>query len=179
MSSVPQTLTNAQFELWFQEEMPRLYRYLCYQTRDRGVVEEITSRTCEKALSKVHLYDPARGDLRVWMFGIARNELRAYYRSLKQQPDLVPIDQLQEFTFQISSPEQEFQRKETFIQLFHVLGEFPERDRAIIGLRFGAELSLRQIASIMGLSENHVSVLLHRSIDKLKTRMKEPTHEIN
>ena len=179
MLSEPHPLTNSQFELWFQEEMPRLYRYLCYQTRDPGVAEEITSRTCEKALSKVHLYDPARGDLRVWMFGIARNELRAYYRSLKHQPDMVTIDQLQDFTLLISSPEQEFQRKETFIFILQALGEFPERERAIIGLRFGADLPVRQIASIMGLSENHVSVLLHRSIEKLKTCMKELARELN
>jgi RNA polymerase sigma factor (sigma-70 family) len=113
------------------------------------------------------------------MFGIARNELRAYYRSLKQQPDLVPIEQLQDLPFQIPSPEQQLQRKEAFIHLFHVLSKFPERERAIIGLRFGADLPLRQIASIMGLRENHVSVLLHRMMEKLKVCLKELTHEIN
>lgn len=179
MTCNPQSLMNTQFELWFQEEMPRLYRYLCYQARDPGVAEEITSSTCEKALRKIHLYDPARGELCVWMFGIARNELRTYYRSVKQHPVTIPLDRLPDFTFQMSSPEQELQRKETFILLMRVLGEFPEREREIIALRFGADLPVQQIACIMGLRENHVSVLLHRSLDKLKASMKELVYDIN
>jgi len=54
-------------ERWFEEEMPRLYRYLCYQTNDRSAAEEITSIACEKALNKLGQYDPQRGEMRVWL----------------------------------------------------------------------------------------------------------------
>ena len=56
MTDIPQKMLNSRFELWFQEEMPRLYRYLCYQTRDSSAAEEITSSTCEKALKKINQY---------------------------------------------------------------------------------------------------------------------------
>jgi RNA polymerase sigma-70 factor, ECF subfamily len=166
-----------QFERWFEEEMPRLYRYLCYQTNDRSAAEEITSTACEKALTRLDQYDPQRGEMRVWLFGIARNELRAYYRSWKQRGGQLSLDSLPEFTFQTQSPELELQNKEAFVAILQTLAGFPARDQEVIALRYGAALTVQEIAGIMGLSENHVSVLIHRTIEKLKQSQTEDRYE--
>jgi RNA polymerase sigma-70 factor, ECF subfamily len=173
----PQEALTVRFEQWFGEEMPRLYRYLCYQTRDPFAAEEITSTTCEKALKKIDQYDPLRGELRVWLFGIAKNEMRSYYRSLKQHPTQISIDHLPDFTFQTQSPEYEYQRKEAFARILRLLAEFPEREQEIIALRYGAALPVQQIASITGLEENHIGVLLHRIVDKLKKSLEEVSYD--
>jgi RNA polymerase sigma factor (sigma-70 family) len=174
---LPQEALIVRFELWFREEMPSLYRYVCYQTRDPAAAEEITSTTCEKALRKMAQYDPLRGELRVWLFGIARNELRAYYRSLKHQPAQISLDGLPDFTFQMQSPEQEYQRKEAFVRVLRALAKLSEREQEVIALRYGAALPVQQIASIMGLDENHIGVLLHRTVDKLKKSQEEVPYE--
>lgn len=178
MNPLPQAVLIARFELWFQEEMPRLYRYLCYQTHEQSAAEEITSIVCEKALKKLAQYDSERGDLRLWMFGIARNELRAYYRSLKRQPSPVSLDCLPDFSFSTQSPEEQYQHKEAFVQVLKTLAVYPEREQEIIALRFGAGLPLQQIATILELDENHVAVLLHRTLEKLKKSLKENLEEV-
>ena len=165
------------FELWFQEEMPRLYRYVCYHTRDRVAAEEITATICEKALRKLDHYDPSRGEFRNWMFGIAKNELRAYFRSLKQHPTQIPLDCIPDITIQMQSPEQEYQQKEMFTQILGVLATLSEREQEVIALRYGGALPMQQIASIMGLKENHIGVLLHRAIDKIKKCLEEVSYE--
>jgi RNA polymerase sigma-B factor len=43
----------------------------------------------------------------------------------------------------------------------------PEREREIIRLRFGAELSQAEIGSALGISQMHVSRLLRRSLDRV------------
>lgn len=177
MNDLPQEALMTRFDRWFQEEMPRLYRYVCYQTRDLSAAEEITATTCEKALKKIDQYDPARGELRVWLFGIARNELRAYYRTLKQRPTPVSLERLPDFTFQTPSPEQEYQRKEAFAQILCAVAQLPEREQEVIALRFGAALPVQQIADIMGLDENHVGVLIHRTVEKLKKSQEEISYE--
>lgn len=153
-----------------------LYRYLCYQTHDQLTAEEITSSCCEKALRKIDQYDPSRGELRVWLFGIARNELRAYYREKKRHPVQISLDSLPELNFQTSSPEQEYQKKEAFIQILRELSCLSEREQETIALRYGAGLAVQQIAIIMGIEENHVGVLLHRTIDKVKKSLEEVTY---
>lgn len=179
MTCLSQETLIARFDQWFRVEMPPLYRYFCYLTRDQYAAEEIISTTCEKALTKIDQYDPMRGELRVWLFSIARNELRAYYRSQKQKPVQISLERLPDFTFQMQSPELEYQRKEAFMRILRALAEFSEREQEVIALRFGAALPVQQIASIMGLNENHVGVLLHRTVEKLKKFQQEVSYERN
>jgi RNA polymerase sigma-70 factor, ECF subfamily len=177
VTTLSQQALIERFEQWFAEEMPRLYRYLCYQTNDQSVAEEITSIACEKAITRLDQYDPQRGDMRVWLFGIVRNELREYYRSRKQRNSLISLDSVPEFTLQAQSPEQEFQAREAFGEILQTLAGFPEREQEVIALRYGATLSVQEIARIMGMRENHVSVLLHRTIEKLKQSQVEVSYE--
>jgi RNA polymerase sigma-B factor len=57
--------------------------------------------------------------------------------------------------------------------LFPVLATLPERERAIVLLRFFGNLTQTQIADRVGLSQMHVSRLLSASIAKLRTAMTE------
>lgn len=58
--------------------------------------------------------------------------------------------------------------------LFPVLATLPERERAIVVLRFFGNLTQTQIADRVGLSQMHVSRLLAASITKLRTAMTAP-----
>jgi RNA polymerase sigma-70 factor (ECF subfamily) len=173
LSLYPQNELAQRFDIWFEEEMPRLFRYICYRTRDRCSAEEIISIICEKALTKIGQYDPSRGEMRLWLFGIARNELRGYYRTLTQHPSPISLDSLPDFTFQTHSPEEEYQKKEAFMQVLRVLGTLPEREQEIIALRYGASLTTQEISRLLGLKGNHVDILIHRTLNKLKQSQKE------
>jgi RNA polymerase sigma-B factor len=48
-----------------------------------------------------------------------------------------------------------------------LLAALPKREQEILRLRFGAELSQREIAEQLGISQMHVSRLIRRSLDKL------------
>lgn len=168
---------SERIDLWFQLEMPRLFRYLCYRTCDRGAAEELTSVICEKAIAKIASYDPSRGDLRVWMFGIARNELRIFFRSRMNKPGQVSLDKLPDFVIQADSPEQEYQKKETFIQVLASINRLPEREQELISLRYGAGLPMKEIASITKMNENQIGVTIHRSLEKIKINQLEVCDE--
>jgi RNA polymerase sigma-B factor len=48
-----------------------------------------------------------------------------------------------------------------------LLGNLPDREREILRLRFGGELSQQEIAHQLGISQMHVSRLIRRSLDSL------------
>jgi RNA polymerase sigma-B factor len=50
-----------------------------------------------------------------------------------------------------------------------LLTALPKREKEILRLRFGAELSQREIAQRLGISQMHVSRLIRRSLDDLST----------
>ncbi len=60
---------------------------------------------------------------------------------------------------------------EVFRQAVLSLHHLDEQEQEVIALRYGAELSNQEIAEVMGLSPNHVGVLLHRTLKKLRQAM--------
>jgi RNA polymerase sigma factor (sigma-70 family) len=48
------------------------------------------------------------------------------------------------------------------------LGQLGDRDRELIALRYGAELTAAQIAELLGMQTNAVEVALHRALGRLR-----------
>jgi RNA polymerase sigma-B factor len=60
-----------------------------------------------------------------------------------------------------------YARVETNAVMERAMRALPERERQIIQLRFGAELSQAEIGNALGISQMHVSRLLRRSLDRV------------
>jgi RNA polymerase sigma-70 factor (ECF subfamily) len=51
-----------------------------------------------------------------------------------------------------------------------LLQTLPDRDRDLMALKYGAEMSNRDIARATGLSESNVGTILHRAVQALRER---------
>jgi RNA polymerase sigma-B factor len=71
----------------------------------------------------------------------------------------------------IGEDDPEFERVEQRSQLYELLGTLPERERAIVYLRFFDGLTQSEIAARIGISQMHVSRLLARSVDHLRSEV--------
>ncbi len=60
---------------------------------------------------------------------------------------------------------------ENFNALKPLLAELGERERVILSLRFGQEMTQAQIGAELGLSQMHISRLLTRTLTKLRARL--------
>jgi RNA polymerase sigma-B factor len=69
-----------------------------------------------------------------------------------------------------------FERAEQRLLLEHGLGELAPREREILRLRFVEGLTQREIAAAVGLSQMHVSRLIRRSVEVLRSSL-EPLPE--
>ena len=54
------------------------------------------------------------------------------------------------------------------LDLQQAVSALEPRDRELIGLRYGADLSARQIADLLEMRTNAVEVALHRALDRLR-----------
>ena len=57
------------------------------------------------------------------------------------------------------------------LELRRAMATLDTRDREFVALRYGADLSARQIAELLGLRTNTVEVALHRVLGKLRTAL--------
>ena len=61
-----------------------------------------------------------------------------------------------------------FARAEASVTLERAMRALPERERAIVILRFGEELSQSEIGNTLGMSQMHVSRLLRRALTRIE-----------
>ena len=68
----------------------------------------------------------------------------------------------------LGGEDEAFQRLEDRTTLVWAIGQLPERERAIVSLRFFERLSQGQIASLLGVSQMHVSRLQRAALQRLR-----------
>jgi len=144
--------------------LPRLFYFFCYKVGDPQVAEELTAVTFEKAWRSRRGFCKDRGQVQAWLFGIARHVAGDYLRKPFRE---VALDEMPELSDNPSLDE-DLQRQLDFQKVSRILSTFPERDRELISLKYGAELTNREIAGLAGLSESNVGTILSRVVSKLR-----------
>jgi RNA polymerase sigma-70 factor (ECF subfamily) len=165
------------YENWYNTDMESLFGYLFYQTQDRDLAEELTASTCLRALERLDQFDPDRGRLKDWTFGIARNFLRDHRRKQSRQPAHIDISDAAEYLTTDEGFELDYEQREAFLEVLSHVDRLNEREREIIALRYGAGLSNAEIAPMLKITSNHVAVTLGRAIAKLKEQIGVRIHD--
>ena len=136
----------------------RVYAYVAYRIGDGAEAEDVTSETFERALRYRQSYDPRRGEPVAWLIGIAR---RCIETSRLRPTSVATTDEAADpLDLERSTVER--------LTLQHAVERLDERDRELIALRYGSDLSARQIGELLELRTNAVEVALHRAIGRLR-----------
>jgi len=145
--------------------VPRVYAYVAYRIGDGPDAEDVTSETFARAVRYRNSYDPGKGDPVDWLIGIARrciDDARSQRRVDPDPPDLAAPGDLEEDTL-------------TRLAVWQAVGLLGERDRELLALRYGADLSAKQIARQLGMATNAVEVALHRALARLRPLLADTT----
>ena len=142
----------------------RVYSYVAYRIGDGPDAEDVTSDTFERALRYRKSYDPSRGEPIAWLLGIARRSLDEFFKHrlevVADPPEPAAPGNLEEET----------ERRLRVAAAVSVLGE---RDQELVALRYGADLTARQIGELLELQPNAVEVALHRALGRLREALQD------
>jgi RNA polymerase sigma-70 factor (ECF subfamily) len=139
------------------ELLRRVYAYVAYRVTNRTEAEDITSETFERAVRYRHTFDRRKGEPIAWLLGIARNCVsESLARPRTQALDTEPIA-LRDFESEVA----------TRMMLAQALASLSASDRELIALRYGADLTGREIARELEMRLNAVEVALTRARGRL------------
>ncbi len=166
------------FDQWFREHRPTVYRYVRFRLATREAAEDVTSEVFIKALRALDRYDPTRASPRTWLLRIARNAVTDHLRSLKRRSSLhVSLDRIPDLVADIPNQEERVLREERLSMILNANRCLRRADQEILSLRYGAELSNQEIAEALSISGNAVAVRVHRALARLKEAVEEQRSE--
>ena len=163
---------EADFNFIFNTYYKKVFNYYYYRTNNKSVAEDLTSGTFEKILCKSEQYDSTKASLEIWIFAIARNTLKDYFKMMKRHP-WESIEEIVDSISSEQSPEEKALHSEEEQELIEAIMNLGQRERTIVAYRYGAELKNKEIAQLMGISEKTISKISMRVLKKLRCVLKE------
>jgi RNA polymerase sigma factor (sigma-70 family) len=137
-----------------ERNFPRIKAFFARKTSDRDLVQELTQRTFERCLHKVHTFEQ-RSNFSSFIYGIARYILLEHYRERRRTEQHDPIEDTPVVDLD-PSPFAIIERNSERKLIIHVLRRLPLDLQILVELYFFENLSARQVAEVLELPEGTV-----------------------
>jgi RNA polymerase sigma-70 factor (ECF subfamily) len=149
----------------------RLFRYLLYLTARPETAEDLFQETWIRVLDRGYQYD-GQSKFETWLFAIARHLVLDLHRrktpqSLEALTEGEPGRPL-EFAASDPSPLDLFSKQEVEAAVRTSLGQLPAVFREVLLLRFQEDLTLEEIAAVLGAPLSTVKSRLYRGLEALR-----------
>jgi RNA polymerase sigma-70 factor (ECF subfamily) len=167
-----QTGDHAAFETIYRDVSPLILGYL-----RANRVTEADDIAGEVFVAMVHGIDKFNGDekhFRSWLLTIAhRRIIDAQRRSIRRPEQLLAAEQIGDRLPPSASGEEEAIDRVRAQRLVDAMGQLSDLQREAVSLRVLADLTVRQVAEIMGKPESAVKALLRRGCASLARAIEE------
>ena len=169
------------FGAFYDRHFRRLVAYFWVRTRDAEAASDLAAETFAVVLAERQKFDPSRGTPSQWMYGIAANQEKRYWRSgaaSRRARDRLGMQELQapsELPAEIAAAEARLDSG----RLRSALDRLPGRYKHAVSLRVIDELTYEEIAGEVGCSNNAARVRVFRGLRRLRTEFESggTTHE--
>ena len=156
-------MRDEDFERLYAAEAQGLFGFLAYRTGDRALAEDLLADTFERALRSRKRFDRRRGSAKTWLYTIALNLLRDHARRA------AAADRALERTGPAASSGRRARRRRRAPRRRPArAGASSPEEREAIALRFGAELTVPEIAEALGEPLTTVEGRVYRALRKLR-----------
>jgi len=153
------------FAQLYEGYFDKIYRYVAIRIGDRMEAEDITQQVFLNAIKAISSFRWRGIPFSAWLFRIAHNQVVDYLRR-KTKRATIPLDE--SLVASDYDPQLIAGQKLDIERLHSATGKLTPAQREAISLRFAGELSIAQVARIMGKSEGAVKALQHSAIVALR-----------
>jgi RNA polymerase sigma factor (sigma-70 family) len=163
------------FEQLYAEHAQGLFAFLRYRTGNTALAEDLLADTCERALRTRRPFDPRKGSAKTWLYAIALNCLNDHAR--RRAGEGRALERIVAGTSFGSSEEideladRELDELAEHDLLDRSLAALSGEEREAVSLRYGAELTVAEIAKLTGERVATVESRVYRALSKLRDAM--------
>ena len=145
-----------------------IYRFARLMSDSKTIAEDVTQEVFMVLIREVSRFDPERGTLPAFLYGIARNYVKRFQKSNRFHISLANDAENQEHTalIQLIAPDNplgEFMRNETIKLVRKAVLNLPSRYREVVVLCDFQEMSYSEAAEVLGCPIGTINSRLHRA----------------
>ncbi len=151
------------YEAIYKKYNQQLFNYFWYRVgHQKDVAEDLTQETFIKAFQNLSKFKLRAYSYYSYLLTIAHNTLVNYYK----KPKFISLESVGDVPIEVTQ-DQELDRKISAGLLWRAVQQLPQKQKDILLLRYQKELRIKDIARIVGKSENAVKLVLSRTRKKL------------
>jgi len=160
------------FRTLYERYQGRIYRFALHMSGNSAIGEETTQEVFLALMGKPKGYDPAKGSLAGYLFGMARNITR---RAMQETADDIPLDDDADWD-ELAVADgldvlEELSNGELLAALRQAVLTMPESYREVVVLCDLEELSYQEAAELLECSPGTVASRLSRARTLLKKKL--------
>ncbi len=149
----------------YEENFDKIYRYIVLKIGDRTEAEDMTQQVFLNALKSISSYKFKGMPFSSWLYRIAHNQIVDYFRK-KSRRATVPLDE--SIAAGKDDPEQVAETKLEMEELAQAAKKLTAAQQEVISLRFTGDMSVAEVARVMGRSVGAVKALQHSAVVALR-----------
>lgn len=156
------------FARFYDDHAENIYRFVLLKVSSPEVAEDITSETFLKTWQYINDATEEIRDLKAFLYRVARNLVIDYYRQ-KAKSDLPTDDNiLDQLPDEQKDSYMQLERSGDLDHILFCISKLKNEYQEVLLLRYIDELSIAEIAAVLGKKKGAVRVLLHRAMKTLK-----------
>lgn len=152
-----------------------IYAYTYRQTGDRELAMDLTQDIFVAVLKGLHGFDEKKAEFRTWLYRIASNKIIDYYRSSRHKQTMLQRGMILETGEERGETDEGFERvlqKETIGEVMRIVMGYDIEWARIFQKKCFDELSFREIAEELGISENTAKTRFYTIVKKVREEVR-------
>jgi RNA polymerase sigma-70 factor (ECF subfamily) len=154
----------------YDQYVERIYAYIYHRVGQAELAEDLTGQVFMRMLEAIRRQQGWKTSFSGWLYRIAHNLVIDYYRR-RSRASFVDIDEAPPVVVAEDDPSRKVQASLDREDLRAALSQLTEEQAQVITLRFLEDLSIAEVAAIMGKNEGAIKALQYRAVIALRRIM--------
>lgn len=160
------------FAWLYERYQERIYRFVLLRLGDLTDAEDVTEQIFLKMIERISSFTwRGSGSFAAWLYRIAYNQVIDAARAASRRPQvqLAPEHDRQEAD--VGDPHEYAERMDFLRQIKVAMEELSDLQANVILLRYGAELSIAEVAEVLDRTRGTVAAVQSQALRKLRALM--------
>ena len=166
------------FEEVYNEYYEKVFKSVYMRLLNMENTEDIVQDTFVKAMKAYDRFDPRVSSVYTWLCTIATNTLYDHYRKTGSDK-LVSLEDYMDAGFEHGSDDPELEKLTdgNARSAYVILSRLNEKERSLLSMRFGLEMSYKEMAEVLSSNEKAVGKKMERLLIKCRNIAEEKNPE--